>query len=136
MDAIFEAYLAAQRRRRSSPLTLKTVEHALRSTQRWLDEQQIAAAELSLLECEEYFDTLLDRGAVSTARRQLTYVRAAYRYALRHRLVERDPTVDVKLPRLPDIEPQTYSNQQLRAIHAAIRDEREDVAFYLFAFLG
>jgi integrase len=136
VDAIFEAYLAAQRRRRSSPLTLKTVEHALRSTQRWLDGQQIAAPDLSLLQCEEYFDWLLERAAVATARRQLAYVRAAYRYGLRHGLVERDPTVDVKLPRLPDIEPQTYSNEQLRAIHAAIRCEREEVAFYLFAFAG
>lgn len=136
MDAIFEAYLAAQRRRRSSALTLKTVEHTLRAAQRWLDEQEIAPSELTLLECEQYFDELLEHAAVSTARRQLAYVRAAYRYGVRHGLVERDPTVDVKLPWLPDIEPQTYSNEQLRAIHAAIRCEREEVAFFLFAFAG
>ena len=136
MDAIFEAYLAAQQRRRSSPLTIKTVEHTLRSAQRWLDEHQIAPSELTLLECEQYFDELLGRAAVATARRQLAYVRAAYRYGVRHDLVERDPTVDVKLPRLPDIQPQTYSNDELRAIYAAIRCEREEVAFYLFAFAG
>jgi integrase len=136
VDAIFDAYLAAQRRRRASPLTLKAVDHALRSAQRWLDAQGIAAAELTLLGCEDYFDALLERGAISSVRRHLAYVRAAYRYAVRHGLAEFDPTADVKLPRLPDIEPVTYSNEELRAIHAAVRSEREEVCFYLLAFTG
>lgn len=136
MDAIFEAYLAAQRRRRSSALTIKATAHALRTTQRWLDGHGIAVAELTLLQCEEYFDELLEAGAVSTVRRHLAYVRAAYRYGLRHDLVERDPTADVRLPWLPDIEPATYSTDELKAIHAAIRCEREEVAFFVFAFAG
>lgn len=136
MDSIFEAYLAAQRRRRPSPLTIKAIRHALAQTQRWLDQQELAAGELSLLRCEEYFDELLERQAVSTVRRHLAYVRAAYRYAVRHELVERDPTADVRLPRLPDHDPVTYSNEQLRQVHAAIRNEREELAFFLFAFAG
>jgi integrase len=136
VDAIFEAYLAAQRRRRSSALTIKATTHALRAAQRWLDENRIPPSELSLLQCEEYFDELLERGAVSTVRRHLAYLRAAYRYGVRHDLVERDPTADVKLPWLPDIEPATYSNGQLQAIHAAIRCEREELAFFLFAYAG
>lgn len=136
MDAIFEAYIAAQRRRRCAPLTLKATKHALGAAQRWLDVHGIAAGDLSLLGCEQYFDELLERGAVSTMRRHLAYVRAAYRYGLRHELVDRDPTVEVKLPLLPDVEPATYSNEELRAIHAAIRGEREELAFFLFAFAG
>jgi integrase/recombinase XerD len=136
LDLLFEAYVAAQRRRRVSPLTLKATVHALRSAQRWLDEEGVAAGKLTLLECEQYFDWLLERYAVSTVRRQLAYLRAAYRYALRHELVQRDPTADVKLPWLPDVEPATYSSEQLRAIHAAIRSEREELAFFLLAFAG
>lgn len=136
MDSIFEAYLAAQRRRRSSPLTVKATTHALRSMQRWLDAQGIAAGDLSLLRCEEYFGELLERQAVSTVRRHLAYVRAAYRYGVRHDLVGRDPTADVRLPWLPDHEPATYTNAQLQTIHAAIRSDREEVAFFLFAFAG
>lgn len=64
------------------------------------------------------------------------YVRAAYRYGVRHDLVERDPTADVRLPWLPDLEPATYANTELKALHAAIRSEREEVAFFLFAFAG
>ena len=136
MDAIFAAYLAAQQRRRSSALTIKATAHALRKLQRWLDERDIAAGELTLLGCEEYFDWLLDQGAVSTARRHLAYVRAAFRYGVRHELAERDPTADVRLPWLPDVEPVTYNNEQLKAIYAAIRCEREELAFFLFAFAG
>jgi integrase/recombinase XerD len=73
---------------------------------------------------------------VSTVRRHLAYVRAAYRYGVRHDLVERDPTADVRLPRLPDHDPATYNNEQLRQIHAAIRCEREELVFFLFAFAG
>jgi integrase/recombinase XerD len=136
MDAIFEAYLAAQQRRRCSPLTLKAIRHALGQTQRWLDQHDVAAGDLTLLGCEEYFDELLERQAVSTVRRQLAYVRAAYRYGVRHELLARDPTGDVRLPRLPDHDPATYSNAELRAIHAAIRTEREQLVFFLFAFAG
>jgi integrase len=136
VDAIFEAYLVAQRRRRPSPLTIKAITHALLQTQRWLDERDVAVDELSLVRCEEYFDWLLERQAVSTVRRHLAYVRAAYRYGLRHELVARDPTADVRLPRLPDHDPATYSNTDLRAIHAAIRCEREELVFFLFAFAG
>lgn len=136
MDAIFEAYLAAKRRRRCSPLTMKAIRHALGQTQRWLDKHDLRASELGLLACEEYFDELLERQAVSTVRRHLAYVRAAYRYAVRHELVERDPTADVRLPRLPDHDPVTYTNEQLRQLHAAIRSEREELVFFLFAFAG
>jgi integrase/recombinase XerD len=117
-------------------LTIKATTHALRVTQRWLDEHKIVPSELTLLQCEEYFDELLDQVAVSTVRRHLAYVRAAYRYGVRHDLVERDPTADVRLPWLPDIEPATYSTDELKAIHATIRCEREEVAFFLFAFAG
>jgi site-specific recombinase XerD len=136
MDAIFEAYLAAQRRRRTSPLTQKAVSHALRSAQRWLDSEGINASELTLSQCEEYFDRLLDRNAVSTVRRHLAYLRAAYRYAERHDLIGSDPTAEVRLPRLPDLEPATYTNDELRAMHAAIRTEREETFFHLLAFAG
>jgi site-specific recombinase XerD len=136
MHEIFDAYLAAQRRRRASPLTLKSTAHALRTTQRWLDGNGIDPAKLTLLQCEEYFDALLEQGAVSTVRRHLAYLRAADRYAVRHELCDRDPTADVKLPRLPDNEPATYTNDELRQIHAAIASERDELAFYLFAFAG
>lgn len=42
----------------------------------------------------------------------------------------------MKLPWPPDHEPATYNNSQLQAIHAAIRTDREELAFHLFVFAG
>lgn len=136
MDAVFEAYVEALRRRRRSPLTVKANLDALRRLDGWLTEQEIKAAELSLLACERYFADMLDDVAASTVRRHLAVVRAAYRYGIRHQLVGHDPTGDVRLPRLPDWEPATYRNEELRAIYAAIGSEREEVVFFLLAFAG
>jgi len=136
MDAVFEAYVEALRRRRRSPLTVKANLDALRRIDGWLDRQKIAVADLSLLACERYFAEMLDDAAASTVRRHLAVVRAAYRYGLRHGLVTHDPTGDVRLPRLPDWEPATYSNDELRAIYAAIESEREEIVFFLLAFAG
>jgi len=109
---------------------------ALRRLDAWLGHQGLAVADLSLFACERYFAELLDDAAVSTVRRHLAVVRAAYRYGIRHGIASHDPTGDVRLPRLPDREPATYSNEELRAIYAAIRSEREEIVFFLFAFAG
>src|SRR5471032_420053 len=136
MDAIFASYLAALQRRRRSGLTVKANVHALQTLARRLAEQGLDARELTLTDGELYFEDLLERSAIATVHRHLAVVRAAYRYALRHDLAERDPTIDVKLPRLPDIEPVTYTNGELRAIYAAIRSEREELIFFLLAYAG
>jgi site-specific recombinase XerD len=136
MDEVFEAYVEALRRRRRSPLTVKANVDALRRLDAWFGRQEIAVADLSLLACERYFADMLDDAAASTVRRHLAVVRAAYRYGIRHGLVTHDPTGDVRLPRLPDWEPATYSNDELRAVYAAICSEREEMAFFLLAFAG
>jgi integrase/recombinase XerD len=136
MDELFETYLEALRRRRRAPLTIRDNQRVLAQLHAWLTGQGMAAADLDPLACERFFERLLDRYAVATIRHMLATVRAAYRYGLRHQLVELDPTVDVQLPRLPDVEPTTYTNAELRAIHAAIRSERDELLFFLLAFTG
>ena len=136
LNEIFEAYIRLQHRRGATPLTVKAFTHGFRRMQRWLDEHNIEASELTLFDCEEYFAQLIETAANGTARQHLAYIRAAYRYGLRHGLVAYDPTGDVKLPWPPDHEPATYTNTELRQIHAAIRSDREELAFHLFAFAG
>jgi integrase/recombinase XerD len=136
LEPILEAYLDALRRRHRSDSTLACNRQALGKLDAWLAERGLELTELEPLECEQYFEQQLARYAVSTLHHDLSVVRAACRYAVRHDWLERDPTIDVKLPRLPDIEPATYSNDELRAIHAAIRDPRDERVFYLFAFAG
>ncbi len=136
LSPVFAAYLEAQQRRRASPLTIKTFSHSLSRAQRWLDEHEIDATTLTPLDCEIYFGELLGRLSWATTRQNLAYVRAAYTYGVLHGLVDRDPTAGVRVGCSPDHEPQTYSTEQLRAIHDAIHTEREDLAFHLLAFGG
>ena len=66
MDAIFEAYLAAQRRRRS--LAIDAQGDSARAAGRrsgGSTRTRSPPAELTLLQCEEYFDELLERQAPS-----------------------------------------------------------------------
>ncbi len=136
MDALLEAYLDALRRRRRAPLTVRNARRALAQLDAWTAAHGVRFGELDPLSCERFFEAQLARYAVATVRHQLTTVRAAYRYAIRHELVKRDPTLDVELPRLPDVEPVTYSTEDLRAILAAVASEREELFFHLFAFTG
>ncbi len=125
-DPLFVAYLDALRRRRRAPSTLVCNTHALRKLDLWLVARGIRAADMRPLDYELYFEEQLGRYAISTLHHDLSIVRAACRYGARHDLLEGDPTLDVKLPRVPDIEPATYSNDELRAILAAVRqDPRE-----------
>lgn len=136
MDAVFGAYVEALRRRRRAPVTIRDAEQVLRRLDRWLAGEGTTAADLDPLGCERYFDAQLSHYAVTTVRHQLSTVRAAYRYALRHNLAEHDPTVDVTLPRLPDVEPVTHTPDDLRAILAAVRSDREELLFFLLVFTG
>jgi site-specific recombinase XerD len=132
----FAAYVVALTRRGCAPSTLRSNRYALARLARWLEEQAIAAGYVSLLECERYFAELLGSYAVATARQHLAIIRGAYRYAVRHGLAACDPTVDVRLPRLPDREPVIYSNGQLRAIYAVTRSPQERLLFKLFTYAG
>ena len=136
LEPILEAYLEALRRRHRAPSTIACNTQALAKFAAWLGENDLALARLEPLNCEHYFEQQLARYAVSTLHHDLSVVRAACRYGIRHGWLTRDLTLDVKLPRLPDIEPATYTNDELRAIHAAIRSPRDEVIFALFAFAG
>lgn len=136
MNPLFQAYAAALERRWLAPGTIVCNLIALRNLDTWLQEHGIQAAALDPLTCEHYFAEQLDHYRVVTMRHRLSVIRSAYRYAVRHGLAAQDPTADVKLPRLPDEEPRTYTNDELRAILAAVRTHREERIFFLYAYTG
>jgi site-specific recombinase XerD len=136
MEALFVAYLDVLRRRRRTRTTISNAESVLAQLDVWLASRGLTAQTFCLSECERYFDAQLDRYAISTVRHQLSTVRAAYQFGLRRDLVGRDPTGDVLLPALPDTEPVTYNNDELRAILAGVRSDREELLFLLMAFTG
>jgi integrase/recombinase XerC len=136
VDALFEYYLAALERRRVSPLTIKANRHALSLFQRWLAAKRRDADAACVDDCEQYLDERLETHAVATVRRDLAMIRGAYRHAQRRGLIASDPTLGIRLPPLPDRDTVIYDPDELRAIHAAIRDEREQMIFFLLAFAG
>jgi integrase/recombinase XerC len=133
---LFERYIASLERRRVSPLTIKANRHALSLFERWLAGRQRDADAVGVDDCELYLDERLRTHAVATVRRDLAMIRGAYRHALQRGLIRIDPTAGIRLPPLPDHDPVIYSTEQLQAIHAAIRDEREQLIFFLLAFAG
>jgi site-specific recombinase XerD len=117
-------------------MTLRNNEHALRKFDRWLREHGHDAADVAPLHVEEYFETLLSEYQVSTAQRHLSTIRAAYAYAIKVGKTTSDPTATVELPRLPDAEPATYTNDELRAIDAVLTSRGERQLLYLLAYAG
>lgn len=136
MEELFERYLATLERRRVSPLTVKANRHALSLFERWLQTRNVSAIAVVIDDCEHYLDERLSGHAVATVRRDLAMLRGAYRHATQRGLVAGDPTIGVRLPPLPDRDPVVYNADELRAIHAAIRDQREQLIFFLLAFTG
>src|SRR4051812_5748321 len=127
MAELFERYLTSLERRRVSPLTITANRHALSLFERWLATRQRDVDAVAIGDCELYLDERLRTHAIATVRRDLAMIRAAYTHALQRGLIARDPTAGIRLPPLPDHDPVIYSTEQLRAIHAAIRDEREQL---------
>src|SRR4051794_3439571 len=121
---VFERRVEQLNRRRRDPSTIKNNIHALRKFDTWLRENDLEPASVSRFHAEEYFAELLGEYAVSTVKRHLLIVRAAYGYAIRRGEIDTDPTGEVELPRLADVEPETYTNTQLRSIRAASLSER------------
>ena len=82
----------------------------------------------------------LNRGepnfAQTTANREAAMVKAAYRYAKRLGMIESNPAEHVKAPAVDEAELEVYSNDELRRIRAAIRDDLDEVIFYGLAYEG
>jgi integrase/recombinase XerD len=85
---------------------------------------------------EEYVAWLSATYAPMTANRETAHLKAAYRYAVRLRMIDKNPAEYVEAPRVLAEEPEVYSPHQLRAIRAAIRDDLEEVIFYALAYGG
>lgn len=85
---------------------------------------------------EEYFAWLSREMAQTTANREATMVKAAYRYGKRLGMVGESPAEHVRAPAVDEVEPEVYSNDELRRIRAAIRDDLDDVIFYGLAYEG
>jgi integrase/recombinase XerD len=135
-DPILAAYRSRLERKRVEPATLINAVQAHTRFGRYLDEIDRTAATITPLEMEEYFDQLQVTLAPTTVRSHLTQIGAAYRYAQKLGTITRNPTVDVPVPRLPDVEPETFTNDGLRSIWQACENVRDRLLFIGLAYTG
>jgi integrase len=136
VDAILAAYRDRLVRKQVVPGTLLATDKAHRRFQAYLDGLGLTAATIPPLLVEEYFSGLCQTLAISTVKQNLIQIHAAYRYAQKLGMIQRLPTIDVVLPRVPDKEPVTFSADQLRRIWAACRDQRDEILFVGLAYTG
>lgn len=135
MDVLFQEYEQRLVRRQRSPHTLKAFRQAARIFTAYLrDEHGTDASAAEPWMVEDFFEG--SRYAPSTLRTHLSYVRAAYAYALRRGAVTADPTVDVCPPRLPDRRPVIIPNDELREIRDRCWRAGEWKLFHLLAYTG
>jgi len=137
MHSIFATYLAfleddAQRK----PATLANVRRALVRLDDWLGDQD--ATKVTNAELKNFVRDLLKEYKVSTVRKMLTSVQAAYRYAREGGHIGHNPCFGLSrmLPTEIAADPLTYSPDELRAILGACRSERDELIVYVLAFSG
>ena len=101
--------------------TLESYRRDLRQFGRWLDASQ----RRSLLEAQHadvlaYLAYRFERkGKASSAARLLSSLKRFYQYALRERLLERDPTLNIDAPRQPRRLPKTLTEADVEALLGA-----------------
>jgi integrase len=136
LDELFERYLARQINRGRHPKTIQSFDRAATLFQSWLDSRRLAAAEVTIDDLEEYHRPDRFPYAASTRRLYIVQLRAAYRFAHRRGLLHADPFADFEMPRLAAPDPETLSNDELRAIRGRCRSWKHEALFHLLAYTG
>ena len=100
--------------------TLKSYQHDLQVFVDWLFENNQSVAGVSRADINLYLSHRLQKGlkARSTAR-SLSCLRALYRYMLREKLIENDPTLRVENPKLGRPLPDTLTEMDVERLLAA-----------------
>lgn len=133
LDPLFDEYVNhLEFVKHRDPKTVSRNRYALARLTVYLDAAP--AAEVDEETLEGYFAGL--GLAASTIKTEVASVRAAYRYAARKRRVEAAPVFEFEAENGYDVEPKTYTNEQLRQIRDQICDDLGEAIFYLLAYTG
>jgi integrase/recombinase XerD len=132
----FAAYVAHLERKGRDPKTVSRNRYALVRLNRWLDDQGVDPRTVTEVLLEEYVSWLVSSFAAVTANREVAHIKAAFRYAVKLELIERTPAQDLEAPKVAEVEPEVFSNEQLRRIRAAIMSDLEETIFYGLAYTG
>lgn len=145
MHMIFQQYEERLSRRDAKPNTLKN----LRRTAELFEESGLDPLTAEDWQLEEWLAGLRvprtngihageDTPGLSARTVQLHYENlcAVYGYAFKRRQVDRDPTDDIRLPRIPDQEPKIIKNADLRAMLGRCTSDDEWLLAHLAIYTG
>jgi integrase len=137
MHSMFVAYGERQRRRNAGAQAQKNARVALTRLDAWLAAEKIDPPAATVDDLERYIDHLGTVGFKhATVKLHVTQLRAAYRHAHRRGVIASDPGADLLAPKMPDVEPETFTPAELRRILAAAPTFRHDAAIRLMIFGG
>lgn len=135
--ALIRSYRIDMERRALSPGTIAQVQIRLRAFALWLDPQRLCDATAD--DVEEFLDSRMITGRPISARTRagwLTSLHCYYRWALRHRAADHDPTIEIVRPRLRRTLPRPVSDDELvRALDSAWPEMRAWLTLAAFAGL-
>lgn len=136
LHPLFQAYLSHLKRKGRDSKTISRNRYALVRLNVWLAEVGLDPLSATEVLLEEYVAWLASSFAETTASRETAHVKAAFRYGVRLGMLAQNPAAEVELPKVAEIEPAVFSNEQLRRIRAAISTDLEEVIFYGLAYAG
>jgi integrase len=136
LHPLFSAHVQRLDRQNRNLKTVARSVYALDHLQEWLQTLDVDPRDVTEDLLEEYVGYLTTVRENSSVRTETDKVKAAYRYAERIGLIEKNPAQYVETPALEDKEVETYTNDELRRIRAVIMDDLDDVLFHAYAFTG
>ncbi|MGD0167757.1 MAG: tyrosine-type recombinase/integrase [Gaiellaceae bacterium] len=136
LHPLYAAYISHLERKGRDPKTVSRNRCSLARLQVWLDELGVDPKDATEVVLEEYVSWLAATLAEMTANREVAHVKAAFRYAVRLGMLDKNPADDIEAPKVSETEPETYTNEELRRIRAVIRDNLEEIIFYALAYGG
>jgi integrase len=136
LHPFFVTYVTHLERKGRDHKTIDRNAYGLRRLATWLASAGVEPVDTTELLLEEYVAHLSTCLAPTTATTEVAYVKAAYRYALRLDLIKKNPAENIEAPAVPLSDPEVFSNEELRRIRAAIRDDLDEAIFYGLAYTG
>jgi integrase len=137
LPLIFSRYLARLNSKGCTPEHIAKTERALRRFAAYLAQFGIDPSKVPHEVAQSYIDDLgLVKAVTTVSKTDVTAIKGAYQFAqdLGETLV--NPMKLVVVPGIPDMEPVTYSHQELRALLAEATHGREDLILHLFVYTG
>jgi integrase/recombinase XerC len=136
LHPFFVNYVAHLERKGRDPKTVKRNATGLRRLSTWLANVGVEPAKATEVMLEEYVAHLTTFLARTTANTEATYVKSAYRYAVRLGLIVKSPAENLEAPSVPVTDPEVFSNEELRKIRGEIGDDLDEAIFYGLAYTG